>query len=216
MNTPSMQDNWGRFERWSRRYLRKSADFVAAHWDDGDWYDPRWLAYANRSELGSPDAYESIHDMEEEVERRVQQKLRFLRAYLVDISVDGPAFMAAKSHFLSCQYPSRCSTAWGFWFEQSLKGEVKAGSYPGFQEVEAHLFLNTPTDADFGSIRSVLPFDTLIVRRPHGELWYPESAKALVVELRKDMEFDGYRFDVDVESSDTAHRRAHSAQAPAV
>jgi len=204
MKKPSMQDHWARFERWSRRYRRTSAEFVAAHADEGDWYDPRWLAYASRWELRSPDAYESIHDMEEEVERRVQQKLRFLRAYLVHISADGPAFMAVKSRFLSCQYPSRCDAAWGFWFEQSMEGDLEIGGIPGFQEFEAELFLNTIAEADFGSIRSVLPFDTLIVRRPYGEIWSAATAAALVVELRRDMEFDAYFFEVDLEGIDTA------------
>lgn len=192
MSEPGVQDHWNRFERWARRYRRVSAEFVAAHCDEEDWSDPAWLAFASECELSSPEAFELSGDLPTQIERRVQQKLQFLRAYFADISSDGAAFMSRNSRFLSCQYPSRCSAAWGFWFGQDIDGEIEAGASPIFQGFEAQLFLTAPADADFAAIRNVLPFDNLIVRRPHAELWCSASAKAVLAELKEDMEFDGY------------------------
>jgi hypothetical protein len=196
-------DFWARFERWARRYASASDEFVSDHEHEGDWLDPRWLAFATQWELESPEAWEGIGDLEDEVRRRVQQKLAFLHAYLVDIAPDEPAFMSKKFGVLPWQYPSKCDQAWGFWFQQNPDGDLEPGSVPGFQELEGQLFLPSPEGADFASIRSVLPFDHLSVRRPRGEAWTRSEAYKLLSVLASDLGFDGYDFEPEIKGLET-------------
>jgi hypothetical protein len=202
MVAPTHHDVWMRFGRWARRYASASVGFVSDHAQEGDWHDPRWLAFATQMELQSPEAWEGVGDLGDEIRRRVQQKSQFLHAYLVEIAPDGPSFMSKNVGFLPWQYPSKCEHAWGFWFQQTPDGDLEPGSVPSFQELEGQLFLRSPEDADFGSIRNVLPFDYLAVRRPRGEHWSIASTKALVAVLRGGIERDGYRFKVDAEGGE--------------
>lgn len=41
-------------------------------------------------------------------------------------------------------------------------------------------------------------------RRPRGKHWSASSTKALVAERRNDIEFDGYRFEVEVKGEETS------------
>lgn len=194
---------WARMDRWARRYASASVEFVSEHERVGDWYDPRWLAFATQSELQSPEAWEGIGDLEDEIRRRVQQKFAFLHAYLVDIAPDGPAFMSKKFGFLPWQYPSKCDQAWGFWFQQNPDRDLEPGSVPGFQELEGQLFLSSPEDVDLASIRSVLPFDYVSVRKPCGESWSRAEAYELLSVLASDLGSDGYDFEAEIEGLET-------------
>ena len=50
---------------------------------------------------------------ESELSTRISQKINFIRGYLMDISFDGPEFMAKHSDFLTLQYPSKCNNFYG-------------------------------------------------------------------------------------------------------
>ena len=134
---------------------------------------------------------------EEQLNRRIEQKVQFIRAYLVDISYDGGDFMSRHSKFLHLQYAGRSARALGVWLEQSMDvPEIEAGSSFHFQGFDGWLFLNNMKDVDWASIRSVLPFDLMHVEKPDGSKWTQADRKQLKELLSEDLGSDGHDYKV--------------------
>jgi hypothetical protein len=183
------QDTWNKFERWACRYkntcnkiIEEIFDFERSYFDDG-LFLKEWF------ELDQATIFD-LNLTKDELFQRVSNKINFLRAYLVDISFDGPEFMTNQSNFLSRQYASRCDNSMGVWLEQDPRHSAEAGGGFGFQEFHANFFCENIEDADFASMRNILPFDRMFVRLPKAKNWDISSANFLIEKIKNDLEFD--------------------------
>ena len=197
----SIQQVWDRIERWLRRYTKVARETAREMCDGG--YDEAGNLFASKAfEIGG-DALVDFSLTEEDLLERIKSKISFVRGYLVDISFDGPVFMSKHSGFLTLQYPSRCERALGIWLEQDLEGEIEAGDYFGFQDFDVSLFVNCISDVDVASMRCILPFDTMRLRKSVGVPWLKQEVKDLTSHLKQDLDSDGYdcRIRVEMERS---------------
>ena len=134
-----------------------------------------------------------------ELETRVCNKLNFIRGYMIDISFDGEQFVDQKSTFLTLQYPDKCNNALGVWLEQDLGDRLETGGYYGFGEFDISFFCKDIADVDLASMRGVLRFNKMYLRRPQGKKWDAESAKDALQKVKNDLEFD---YEVDITIND--------------
>lgn len=187
--TRSRQDTWDKFERWAYRYKKVCHKVIEEIFDcgysdfDGGLFLQKW------HELNQ-DIVLDLNVSESELSTRISNKINFLRGYLVDISFDGPEFMAQHSNFLTLQYPSKCNNSIGVWLEQNLEGEIEAGGYFGFQDFDVNFFCKSIKDVDLASMRNILPFDRMFVRRPKGQTWDTISVNNVVQQVKEDLECD--------------------------
>ena len=193
ISAPTIQQQWDRFERWASRF-RKSTVRLFDELSERDVIDSQdYLYLLNASELeGAEEAAHEKGSLAVLVER-ANEKINFLRGYMVDISFDGPEFMALNSRFLTLQYQSRCNSAFGFWFEQWVENPTPGG-YHGFQGLDAVLFADSAKDIDFESVRNILPFDTVLVRQPNGAIWSNSQARELVQIIKDDLGLSRRKF----------------------
>ena len=185
----SIQGTWDRFERWASRYKKICMAIIDEISDKGHCGTELVLFSQNWSDLNL-DIIMDCNLERSELAARINNRIRFLRAYLVDISFDGEEFMYKYSQFLSCQYPKVCDKQFAFWLEQYIDGNPEAGGYSLFQEFEASFFCKDPAQIDFASMRTVLPFDRMLIRRPNGEVWDRHGADAIMATIREDIKFD--------------------------
>jgi len=192
--TRSIQDTWNKFERWSHRYKKVCHKVIKEiiKYDSSDL--DKGLFLQNSHEFHQDLGY---YNSESELLTRISRKIDFLRGYLVDISFDGPEFMAQQSDFLTQQYPSRCDNSIGVWLEQSREGDIECGAYFGFQDFDVSFFCKSIKDVDLASMRNILPFDHIIVRRPKNQIWDKISVNNFVQQVNKDLEFD-YTYTVEI------------------
>ena len=151
-------------------------------------------------ELGK-DLVKDLSLPEDELETRVVNRLNFIRGYMVDISFDGDQFVDEKSTFLSLQYPDKCDNVLGVWLEQDLGDRIETGSYFGFGEFDMSFFCNDITDVDLASMRGVLRFNKMYLRRPKGVNWDTGNAKDVYQKIKNDLEFD-YEVDIRIDDSE--------------
>ena len=144
-------------------------------------------------------ANEELGLSQSELLARLSNKVSFLRGYLVDISFDGPEFMATHSNFLTSQYPSKCNNSIGVWLEQNLEGEIEPGGYFGFREFDVNFFCKSIEEIDLASMRNILSFDRMFIRRPKGRDWDSSSASDILRIVKEDLEFD---YSVKVQAED--------------
>jgi len=188
----STQDIWDNFEKWKDMYTYAMEDEIEKYLEDG-YSDSDFLFIAMCDDLAY-DMLEVYIDLEEVIRDRVQNKIKFLRGYLVDISEDGADFMNNKSKFLSAQLPYKCDNAYGIWLRQGEDNE-EAGGYFGYQGNEMNVFCKNIEDIDLASMRNIQPFDKIFIRRPKGEKWTLKKAKEIRQLVKDDLEFD---YDVKV------------------
>jgi hypothetical protein len=184
--TRAKLDTWTRFERWAYRY-KKVCDKVIEEIAAGVDIDELFLQKAY--ELHSGLILDWSKD-ESELSGRIDSRVNFIRGYLANISFDGPQFMSAHSKFLPLQYPSRCNNAFCVWLDQESEGELESGSYFGFQEFDVSFFCNSLDDIDLASMRSVVAFNRMTMRRPKGRHWDTVSVNEAVKRIKYDLEFD--------------------------
>lgn len=187
--TESVQQVWDRFERWVARYNRtmsREIDKIV----DAEGCESIMLPLARHWQIGG-DLIVGFHEGED-FRKVVRERISFFRAYLCDISFDGGEFMSRFSQFLPLQYPSRCERTLGVWLEQELEGEPEAGSDFGFQGFDASFFVKSLKDVDMASMRSVLPFDQMYLRKADGDEWSKREVKDLKEHLQRDLEHDAF------------------------
>jgi len=186
--TQSIQDVWDKFERWAYRY-KKACENTAAELIDCGYSDHDvGLCLSKWHELNQD--FWDLNISESELSTRISQKINFIRGYLVDISFDGSEFMAKHSGFLTLQYPSKCNNSMGIWLDQDLEGDIEAGGYFGFQDFDINVFCKSMADIDLASMRNILPFDRMYIRRPKGLVWDKSSICNVVQQVKEDIEFD--------------------------
>jgi hypothetical protein len=107
MTADRIVEGWEVFERWAKRFrataredryafcLSKANDIVGS-------FDGR---------LAEPSDFEQPSD----VDRRVRDRIAFLRDYLLDISFDGGDFHATVKKLLACQAPRACPKCYAIW-----------------------------------------------------------------------------------------------------
>jgi len=192
--TNSIQQTWDKFERWQKRYT-KVCDEAIDEIIEIDEYDSEGLFLLHCEELEC--GYLDVNTpSKQELQKRIQNKINFLRGYLVDISFDGPQFMSDYSSFISMQYPSRCNNAYGVWLDQwsEIKDEDvrESGDSRHFQGIEIGFFCNSLEDVDLESMNVILPFQRVVVRRPQGKKWDTESSDSIISQVNADICDDGY------------------------
>lgn len=189
----SVQDVWDRFERWSERYQEVCANEIRRVCKRG-FSNGSAQFLLTHHELGCDPILDLDLD-EDELNARIQRKLLFLSAYLADISHDGGRFMSMHSKFLHLQSPKRCLGAMGVWLEQSMDvDKIEAGNSFVFQGFDGSLFIKSIADVDWASMRAILPFDWMHLRKPGGSEWTQEERKELKQHFREDLGFDGYEY----------------------
>jgi len=197
----SNQSIWDKFERWQARYKRTCYKAIDKFIVEDNSYDPMedHLFLQNWYEYGL-DLILDIRLSESDLQQRVLNRINFFRGYLVDISYDGAEFMAQHSNFLSLQYPSKCNNAFCIWLEQYLEtddgSDVEPGASFHFQEFEMSFFCKSIEDVDLASMRNILPFDRLFIRRPNWKEWDKESVKIITEQIKADIEAD---YSVEIE-----------------
>jgi hypothetical protein len=189
MKDCSVQSFWDRFEQWVYRYRKTCHQAIEDIFDCGysDFDGGLFLCKPHELNL---DIILDLNLTESDLYDRIAEKISLLRGYLVDISFDGPEFMYRHSRFLTSQYPSKCNNSIGIWFEQDLEGEVEVGEYFGFQGFDANLFCKSIEDIDLSSIRTVLPYNRMFVRRQKGQPWDTQSVTTVLQQIKDDLEFD--------------------------
>jgi len=184
--TSGIQAQWDRFDRWAKRYLRKTKELVddlkARRLVD----TPDYLCLLQWAEYKG--IFVPPHEIDDlqVLEKRAKEKIEFLRGYLVDISFDGAEFMHIKSKFLPLQYQSKCNSSMGFWFEQWLDN-AHPGAYHGYQGFDVVLFASAVSDIDFESVNTILPFDEIFIRQSCGLPWDQARANQVVQEIKADL-----------------------------
>ena len=76
------------------------------------------------------------------------------------------------------------------WLEQDREIEPVAGSFFGFQGDDMNIFCENVDDIDLASMRAVLPFDRIVIRRAKGERWTTKSATEALSRIEYDICFD--------------------------
>jgi hypothetical protein len=183
------QDVWDRFERWARRYKKTCFDDIHRLCEAG-WCDTSALYLAKRHEIGT-DLLVDLNLDASELKSRIRQRIRFIHVYLADISFDGDEFMSKHSRFLRRQYPHSSQYCIGVWLEQSMEDPIEAGSSFLFQDFDASFFIADFSDVDWASMRAVLPFDTMYLRKAGGVIWEPEEAQSITEHILSDIGYDG-------------------------
>ena len=191
----SVQDVWDRFERWEDRYLKACAKEIGRMCKRG-FSNGSAQFLLTHQELGC-DPILDLHLEENDLNKRIQQRALFFGAYLAVISLDGGRFMSKHSKFLHLQYPKRCLGAMGVWLEQSIDvEEIEAGVSPRFQGFDGSLFIKSMADVDWASMRAVLPFDWMHLRKHDGSQWNQVERTELKQHLQEDLSFDGLEYKV--------------------
>lgn len=193
--TETIQGVWDRFERWAKRYKQACFKDIDRLCDEG-WCDTSILYLAKAHELG----FDLVSDLNldaVDLKNRISQRIQFIRAYLVDISFDGDEFMSKHSRFLSYQYPSASERSLGVWLEQSLEEPIEAGSSFHFQDFDVSFFIKDFSDIDWVSMRSILPFDTIYLRKKEGKAWGSSEAQQVFEGISCDLNYDGYTHEID-------------------
>jgi len=190
----SIQKTWDKFERWQLRYKKvcyRTIDEML-DWENSDCLEDG-LFIASWVDLGLDLFFEQGFS-EQDLEKRVLNKINFLNAYLVDVSFDGAEFMSKKSNFLTAQYPSRCHDSFGVWMEQYLERDdgssIESGASMSFQGFDASFFCKSISDVDLASMRNIIPFDRIFILRPHEESWDRKSIKSIYHKVKEDLEAD--------------------------
>jgi hypothetical protein len=183
----TVDDVWLRFERWVKRYTALCRATISEFYEDG-YIWPGDSLFIRRDDESVVDFVASGWP-EDLALLRVEDKAAFLRAYLVEVSFDGAEFMLKNSAFLPCQYPSRCNNAYGFWFHQDPENLKPGGSF-WFQGDMMSLFCRDPSQVDFTAVHVVLPFETMVIRRPRGRDWDEATQQAVLDEIERDMSHD--------------------------
>lgn len=195
--TQNKQDAWERFERWAARYENKSFEFIEKICsNEGNVFADNDLFIQKKEEVQRQLPLSLLS--ESALQDRITDKIGFLRAYLVDISFDGPEFMNDKSNFLSLQYPGKCDNALGVWLEkdgESLPEDFLPSDY--FDKLNVSFFCKNINDVDLASMYSVLPFDRMFLRRPKGRKWDKAAIDMLIHQIKEDLEFD-YSVKIDI------------------
>ena len=176
---PSIDKQWQYFERWEEKFIKAAARaerrrgnsrpgedlFLAAPWEE-DW----------------------TIDMEG-ISKRAAEKIDFLRAYLRDISFDGPEFMAQCSSFLDLQFPSACEDVYSFLIMQDIEQEIPIPDFSGYW---MRIFLKELTDIDFSSAFSVMPFHDIQITKPKNQTWTSKQIQSAIRTIKHDLGFDGF------------------------
>jgi hypothetical protein len=188
--TESVQGVWNRFERWANRYTKSCAVEIARICRKGYSDGPTLFLLKSHEVRGDP-----VLDFglgKAELNERIQRRIAFFCGYLVDISFDGGEFMSKHSQFLTLQYPQRSEKSLGVWLEQSMEGKIEGGAYHGFQDFDISFFIRDIGDIDVASMREVLPFKWMHLRKPGGEKWNHQERRELEQKLEYDLCFDGH------------------------
>jgi hypothetical protein len=199
----TIADIWRKFERWAYRYRRVGSQTIKDISSRG-YCEPHEQLFLNTPYELNVDWILDLNLSELDLVSRLKEKISFLRGYLVDISYDGAAHMQRYSRFLSQQYPSRCNKSLGLFFEQAMTPDCEAGSYFGFQGFQANLFCGTFNEIDITSIRNILPFNRLYVRRPYGGAWNSRFVKTIIKEVKNGLE---YEYTIDTHIDEVAPRQ---------
>ena len=186
---PTIQGHWDRFERWRKRFEAASAAHLDRFDDESledESFDFSELLYvASWDEWLGLSSHAGAVEIASGAPNQVNEKVEFVRAYFRDISFDGPVFMEHFSKFLTCQYPSRCDSAYAFWFDQ---GEV---SLETPWVLESALFLPSIDAVDYYSIMEILEFQAVRIRAPRGREWFDGEARNIAAHIKQDLAQDG-------------------------
>ena len=194
----SLVDTLEKYRQWRDDYYEVCKKAIDEMLENRNAGSDNGLFLCKWSELGK-DLIADLSLPETELETRVVNKLNFIRGYMIDISFDGEQFVDEKSAFLSLQYPNKCNDALSVWLEQDLGDKIETGAYFGFQKFDISFFCNDISDVDLASMREVLLFNKIYLRRPKGEKWGAESAKDVLHKIKNDLEFD---YEVDITTGD--------------
>lgn len=201
MKDYSVQNVWDSFDRWAHRYRKTCHQTIEEIFDCGYSDFDGGLFLCKQHELNL-DLIFDFNITKSDLYDRITEKINLLRGYFVDISFDGPEFMYLHSRFLNLQYPSKCNNSIGMWFEQDLEGEIDAGAYFGFQGFDANLFCKSIEDVDLASVRNILPYNRMFVRRQKGKPWDTQSANSVLQQIKYDLECD-YEVKINPEWSES-------------
>jgi len=194
----SLAGTLDKYDQWHDNYKQVCDKAIIEMLENGDAGSDNGLFLCKWNEINK-DLIADLMLPEEELEERIVNKLNFIRGYMIDISFDGEQFVDEKSTFLSLQYPDECNNALGVWLEQDLGDEIETGGYYGFQEFDISFFCKNIADVDLASVRGVLRFNKMYLRRPQGKKWDAESAKDALQKVKNDLEFD---YEVDITIND--------------
>jgi len=197
----SLVDTMKKYRQWRDGYKQVCDKTINEMLDNGNAGSDNGLFLCKWSELNK-DLIADLMLSEDELETRVVNKLNFIRGYMIDISFDGEQFVGEKSAFLSLQYPDNCRDVFGVWLEQDLGDKNETGAYFGFQEYDVNFFCKNIADVDLASMREVLLFNKMYLRRPKGVNWDTENAKDVYQKIKDDLEFD---FEVDITIDDSEY-----------
>lgn len=191
--TLTVQQQWDRYERWSRR-LRLVSDSLMQQLEDEDDNAPdvdRLLyAAASHEWRGKDDVDTSL--IVQAAPFRIASKIEFVKTYFRDVSFNGPEFMGHVANFLSCQYPSRCNRCYALWFEQC--DETLDDTW----RFDCALFVPSIDAIDYFSVHEILPFDSLTIRAPRGLPWGKDQIHAACANIQNDLAQDG--LDVEIKA----------------
>jgi hypothetical protein len=196
----SLADTLDKYDQWRDNYKQVCDKAIIEMLENGNAGSDNGLFLCKWNEINK-DLIADLTLPEEELEVRVVNKLNFIRGYMIDISFDGDQFVDEKSTFLSLQYPDKCDDSLGVWLEQDLDDRIETGGYYGFGEFNISFFCNKIEDVDLASMRGVLRFNKMYLRRPKGVNWDTENAKDVLQKIKNDLEFD-YEVDITIDDSD--------------
>ena len=193
-------DTLVKYRQWRDDYYEVCKKAIDEMLENGNAGSDKGLFLCKWNELNH-DLIADLSLPEDELEIRVVNKLNFIRGYMIDISFDGEQFVDEKSTFLSLQYPNKCNDALGVWLEQDLGGKIETGAYFGFQKFDISFFCNDISDVDLASMREVLLFNKIFLRRPKGVNWDTGNANDVYQKIKNDLEFD-YEVDITIDDSE--------------
>lgn len=189
MYAHNVVEGWEVFERWAKRFQKVAlnnpnyAYCLSTANDVTRLFEETNISYLDIESIEYPDFGEKL----------IQDRISFLRDYLVDISFDGGDFHQIVKSILDYQDPRRCKAGYTIWTRPHDYGNIAKSAGIHFHGFDATLFFEDYQDCEFGTTMSIAPFENIFVRNKRGEDWTDQDANIFIKHLKYDLEFDGYQ-----------------------
>lgn len=174
---------WKRFEAWAKRFTESALKKPRSNAETIFLADFNWVETIDEHPAAR------FHDAAE-------QKLAFMRAYLVDMSFDSVEFDNDVKKLLLPQGRISAPKSLGFWFAQIDKNQFGAGSSHHFQGSQMPLFATSVQQIDFATVCSILPYDEIVIRNPEGN-WKKSELAKISRRIKNDLDSEGYGTEIE-------------------
>lgn len=183
-----LEEQWSLFKRWAKKYrhacMASVRTYKSSNSDSSDAFFASWEDVCELEECGPPNLPTNIEEL-------IEEKIDFMRRYLINVSIDGADSLRLASSILKHQSPGRYRSGLKLWFVQE---DSDGRSCTGFCGMAMALYVNDVDDLDLVSVRCTSLFDSIFVHQSEGVAWTEAEAGALLSQVRENMQKKGGQF----------------------